>query len=1034
MGQNNLRERTYFMRIQTKLPFVVISACLLVSAAVSSRAVVIGTSFVGRGGGPGAIMLPTDTAGVFAQTNWNNIDSGDPVVDGISLAQIDGDGNFTSVKVIYDGSDSWNSDGPTVTGDDKMMKGIIKANPDPDLAPANNSDRILLVVTNLTPSALYTVLVYSLENGTGAKMSVNVGSTTYYIAQDNNFALAGGTFIPATSTTLNDYQGANYAGFTNVAAAGNGTITITALKFIEDNGMGGQINDGIGIPGIQIMSAAPFAVNTDPCSITADPQPQTVVVGKLANFSVGTQGPCKIQWTKNNVPIPGAINPTLSFVTTSGDNNAQIRAIVYNNVITNTSQPALLQAVNPVLTQGFLAVDRWENIGDATGPAGIEDLKNAIAGGPPTFSFYVAGPDVPQSNPNIANFGGRLIGWFQPDVTGYYDFFIRSDDPSQLFLNSVNPGTGTNTLPDITTEFPICQEDTCCNAFQEPGVSSRTTSTPIFLEAGKLYGSVILYKEGGGGDFVQVAWRRTNDSAIAAATLRPISSANCWTLATGIGQAASISSQPQSLTVFEGRPASFEVGVTTTPTAGLFGVQWSLVSVGNIIGATSTRYTIPSAALSDNNKQFFARAFTLTGPLTSSVVTLTVLPDTNPPVPLVATIVRTNVSGSAIQVGVGFDEAVNKADLIPGNFTLIGGSGTLSFPTNSYDDYKGVLFDANTLIPGNSYTVRVANIRDAKGNAISSSGIDVPFTVRTKVGWADTGSPSRPGQVVPVGDKGFDILNGGRQEWSTYDEATIAYLVKTNDFDVKVQVIYAEPGSQWTRVGLMARNNLDVGEPATDRSAGPASTASAYAQTHVNPNQTLASSSRFDPTGATPVNPTPNNGHEQNQRRGSGANATTPDASTGWGNPSGIPVYPDEWLRLQRTGNTLHGYRSKDGITWIDQGTTSLLPSDQQAVMHVGPFAAVETGNIWAAADHDVYGVFDPKYDRLFVYQFRNFGDTFGPSLSIVGAAGNVTITYTGVLYSAPSLAGPWTVVSGATSPYTTAASGTARYFRAGEQ
>jgi hypothetical protein len=101
--------------------------------------------------------------------------------------------------------------------------------------------------------------------------------------------------------------------------------------------------------------------------------------------------------------------------------------------------------------------------------------------------------------------------------------------------------------------------------------------------------------------------------------------------------------------------------------------------------------------------------------------------------------------------------------------------------------------------------------------------------------------------------------------------------------------------------------------------------------------------------------------------------------------------------------------------------------------MFVGPFAAVETGNIWATADHDVWaGPFDPKYDRLFVYQFRNFGNTFAPTLSATRVGANVQITFTGAsLQSAPAITGPWTDVAGATSPYTTPATGAAKFFRA---
>jgi hypothetical protein len=56
-----------------------------------------------------------------------------------------------------------------------------------------------------------------------------------------------------------------------------------------------------------------------------------------------------------------------------------------------------------------------------------------------------------------------------------------------------------------------------------------------------------------------------------------------------------------------------------------------------------------------------AIVYTLPGPLTSSIVKLTVLPDTFPPVPSAAAITK---SDGAIQVGVGFDEPVNQADLV----------------------------------------------------------------------------------------------------------------------------------------------------------------------------------------------------------------------------------------------------------------------------------------------------------------------------------------------------------------------------------
>ncbi len=54
------------------------------------------------------------------------------------------------------------------------------------------------------------------------------------------------------------------------------------------------------------------------------------------------------------------------------------------------------------------------------------------------------------------------------------------------------------------------------------------------------------------------------------------------------------------------------------------------------------------------------------------------------------------------------------------------------------------------------------------------------------------------------------------------------------------------------------------------------------------------------------------------------------------------------------------------------------------------------------------------------------------PALGIARAGTTASITFTGNLYSAPSLKGPWTVVTGATSPYTVPAGAPTAFYRAG--
>ncbi len=56
---------------------------------------------------------------------------------------------------------------------------------------------------------------------------------------------------------------------------------------------------------------------------------------------------------------------------------------------------------------------------------------------------------------------------------------------------------------------------------------------------------------------------------------------------------------------------------------------------------------------------------------------------------------------------------------------------------------------------------------------------------------------------------------------------------------------------------------------------------------------------------------------------------------------------------------------------------------------------------------------------------------TAKPTISIALVKGKVVITYTGTLYSSPLVSGPYTAVTGATSPYSPTSSGVSVFYRA---
>ncbi|MBN8248414.1 MAG: discoidin domain-containing protein, partial [Verrucomicrobia bacterium] len=113
----------------------------------------------------------------------------------------------------------------------------------------------------------------------------------------------------------------------------------------------------------------------------------------------------------------------------------------------------------------------------------------------------------------LENYGAVVEGLLTPTESGNYHFFLRSDDASELYIST------DNTAANLAFQ---AQETGCCAAFQEPDLGAEeTTAVPIALVANQSYFIRAVYKEGGGGDYVQVAWRKEGDTT-PAANLLPI--------------------------------------------------------------------------------------------------------------------------------------------------------------------------------------------------------------------------------------------------------------------------------------------------------------------------------------------------------------------------------------------------------------------------------------------------------------------------------------------------------------------------------
>jgi len=161
-------------------------------------------------------------------------------------------------------------------------------------------------------------------------------------------------------------------------------------------------------------------------------------------------------------------------------------------------------------TEGILTFKAWFGI-NGTPVVGLFDdgrYPNDWDLMGPVYSFNSR--DIFPDNSNN-NYGAVIEGWITPEETGQYDFFLRSDDASELWISTDDD--------EANLQFQA-EEPGCCNAFLEVG-ADQTTFAPISMTAGEKYFIQVLYKEGGGGDFAQVAWREAGDDT-PAGQLQPI--------------------------------------------------------------------------------------------------------------------------------------------------------------------------------------------------------------------------------------------------------------------------------------------------------------------------------------------------------------------------------------------------------------------------------------------------------------------------------------------------------------------------------
>lgn len=350
-----------------------------------------------------------------------------------------------------------------------------------------------------------------------------------------------------------------------------------------------------------------------------------------------------------------------------------------------------------------------------------------------------------------------------------------------------------------------------------------------------------------------------------------------------------ITAVPASQTNYENRIITFEVQATGTSQYGPgLSYQWQTNGV-NVPGATSSKLTTPMLTLADNGTKYtcFLTVPGRTVRLDDAV--LTVLPDTSAPV-----LQMVNALAGNAEVQLSFDEFLDRTTAT--NMNNYGVSGTVVDGVEMLADNKTVIVYVRWL-GGNTVTASARGLKDLKGNTMTTPQVMSGFVsslAAMDIGTQDTNTwlytdPIVRGHTLVLNQTDYKILGGGSDIHGNTDAFQFAFESKTGDFDVQVQLVNMDPISRWSKAGLMVREKL------------------------IPTSRNLFIATMPPPLTAVDGTGLGANNFEVDYRDvEGGGTALWPNTSNG----SDI-VYPNNWQRLIRMGNTFAALRSSNGVDWV---------------------------------------------------------------------------------------------------------------------
>jgi uncharacterized repeat protein (TIGR01451 family) len=565
---------------------------------------------------------------------------------------------------------------------------------------------------------------------------------------------------------------------------------------------------------------------------------------------------------------------TIVSITTTPQVPGTVYTLRVENVLDRAETPNAIAAGTQVSftalveSRGFLVSELFLNI---TTPLTSGDDIPTVTGNTnyphnPHITGYVNVSSNAPTSPNRDNYGGRLVGWLVPPVSGTYTLYIRGDDDTELRLDGIRIAGA----PAVT-------------AATSPGSSSVQN-----LNGGQAYLIEALWREATGGDYMQVSWIPPWSTSI-----ESIAGNSLQTYADPYGVSVSIRDQPVGGTVEENRSFSFLVDAYSEP-VGPRSYQWQKGDgAGGFTNAHGAQYgpTFTTPLLKypdDNGSQWRVIVYVPGGAATSDVATVTVEDDITPPVALSAG------SMDGLKVGVCFDEMVDATtgeDLYPYG-VFVGDTAATVISAKLRPDRKSVVLTLEPPgIPAGPFRVHVDGVEDLALNV--GAGYVLHSTAVGLTG-QDMGVPpvlATRGTNWTCEPDVFEVIGGGSDIWAAADTGHFANRSVTGDFDAKVRVqdltlTGTTGGAIIAKAGLMVR------------------------QTIATNSQTLWLLGNPPPPGRDIIE--------------AGYRGTVGGATVGWGNGATNIHMPNMWFRIRRDMNTFGGFVSSNGVDWINVASTNV--------------------------------------------------------------------------------------------------------------